>query len=54
MKIKMKRDIHLALIERDGLVCGICKSSLEKEYEKYKVWCSVPKNKLIKRRDLIT
>lgn len=44
-----KRDIFVQLKNRDGLICGICGESLVKEWDKYQLWLSVPRNKLIKR-----
>lgn len=33
-----RRDIYDLLVERDGLVCGICKQSIEQEWAKYLTW----------------
>lgn len=44
-----KRDIFNALKERDGLVCGICKATLEQEWERYQQWVKAEGKKPHKR-----
>ncbi len=47
----VKRDIYAFLRDRDGLICGICGESIEEQWERYQLWLSSPKSKLIKRKD---
>lgn len=42
--------IYNLLKERDGLICGICKESLEGNWAKYQEWLTRPKAKSLKRR----
>ena len=44
-----KHQLLLKIKKRDGLVCGICKVSLGKNWDAYMKWVSNPRSKLLKR-----
>lgn len=47
---RTRRQVYELLKERDGLTCGICKGSLEENWERYELWLSSPSSKLVKRK----